>query len=44
MQREVVIQGQMIKAIEETLTKRYMVPERFIESINRLPEKKKRQR
>ena len=31
------IQGQMIKEIEEALTKRYMVPQKYIESNNRLP-------
>lgn len=42
--REVVIQGNMIKHIEESLTKRYMVPQKYIETTNKLPEKKKRQR
>ena len=40
--REVVIQGQMIKAIEESLTKRYAIPIKIIESVNKLPEKKKK--
>ena len=40
--QEIVIQGQMIRAIEEALTKRYMIPVRFIETKNTLPEKKKR--
>ena len=42
--REVVIQGQMIKAIEESLTKRYAIPIKAIESVNKLPEKKKKMR
>ena len=41
--REVVIQGNMIKAIEESLTHRYKVAAKYIESVNKLPEKKKKQ-
>ena len=41
--REVVIQGNMIKAIEESLTQRYKVAAKYIESVNKLPEKKKKQ-
>ena len=33
----IVIQGNMIKEIEESLAKRYMVPVKYIESNNRLP-------
>jgi len=40
--REIQIQGQMIVAIEEALTKRYLVPQKYIESTNKLPEKKKK--
>ena len=42
--RELQIQGQMIKQIEETLTKRYMVPLKYIEVKNTLPEKKNKRR
>ena len=33
----------MIKAIEESLTQRYKVAIKYIESVNKLPEKKKKQ-
>ena len=40
--REIQIQGQFIREIEEALTKRYVIPQKFIESTNKLPEKKKK--
>lgn len=40
--REVVIQGKMIKEIEESLCSRYKIPLKYIESVNKLPEKKKK--
>jgi len=42
--REVVIQGNMIKHIEEALTTRYMVPAKYIDVTNKLPEKKNKGR
>ena len=42
--REVVIQGNMIKAIEESLTQSYKVAAKYIESVNKLPEKGREQR
>ena len=38
----VTVQGNMIREVEESLTKRYMVPQKYIESTNRLPQQKKR--
>lgn len=32
----------MIREIDEALTKRYMVPQKYIESTNKLPDKKKK--
>lgn len=40
--REIIIQGQMIKDIEDALTRRYMIPQKYIETINKLPDKKKK--
>ena len=38
----VTVQGNMIREVEESLTKRCMVPQKYIESTNRLPQQKKR--
>jgi len=34
----------MIKAIEESLVQRYKVPAKYMESVNKLPDKKKKRR
>lgn len=38
----VTVQGNMIKAVEESLMKRYMVPQKYIESTSRLPQQKRK--
>lgn len=42
--REIQIQGQMITQIEEALTQRYVVLQKYMEISNKLPDKKKKKR